>query len=46
MSWDTIEGENPKAREQQEAARERQAELCKAYARCFNTDDGQKVLKT
>ena len=45
MSWDTIEGENPKARKQQEAARERQVELCKAYARCFNTEDGQKVME-
>jgi len=45
MSWDDIEGQNPKAKKQQAAAREKQSELTKAYARTFNTEDGQKVLE-
>ena len=45
MSWDDINDKSPKAKEQRNAARERQAELVKAYARCFNTDDGQRVIE-
>lgn len=45
MSWENIEGKAPDAKKQQAEARERQAELAKAYSRCFNTDDGQKVLE-
>ena len=45
MSWENIEGQGPEAKKQQAQAREKQAELAKAYARCFNTDDGQKVLE-
>ena len=45
MSWDDIEGQNPKAQKQQAKAREKQTELTKAYARTFNTEDGQKVLE-
>ena len=45
MTWETIEGASPDAKKQQAEAREKQAELSKAYARCFNTDDGQKVLE-
>ena len=45
MSWENIEGQGPDAKKQQAEIREKQAELSKAYARCFNTDDGQKVLE-
>ena len=45
MSWDDIEGQSPRAKKQQAAAREKQAEITKAYARAFNTEDGQKVLE-
>ena len=45
MSWDDLEVNEDEAREAQSAIRERQAELAKAYSRCFASDDGMKVLE-
>jgi hypothetical protein len=45
MSWDDLEVNEEKAREAQSAIRQKQAELAKAYSRCFSTDDGIKVLE-
>ena len=45
MTWETIEGASPDAKRQKAKAQEQITELTKAYARCFNTEDGQKVLE-
>jgi len=45
MSWDDLVVNEEKAREAQSAIRQKQAELAKAYSRCFSTDDGIKVLE-
>ena len=45
MSWENIEGQGPEAKKQQAKAQEKINEMTKAYARCFNTEDGQKVLE-
>jgi hypothetical protein len=45
MSWDDLEVNESKAKEAQSAIRERQAELAKAYNRCFGTDDGIRVME-
>ena len=48
MSWDTINkgdfnAEN--AKQANDAARAKAAEMAKAYNRCFGTDDGKRVLE-
>ena len=45
MTWDTIEGASPDAKKQKAKAQEQISQMTKAYARCFNTEDGQKVLE-
>ncbi len=45
MTWETIEGQGPDAKKQKAKGKEQSSEVTKAYARCFNTDDGQKVLE-
>jgi len=45
MSWDDLELNESKAKEAQSAIREMQAELAKAYNRCFGTDDGIRVME-
>jgi hypothetical protein len=45
MSWDDLEVNDAQAREAQGAIRERQAELAKAYNRCFASDDGTRVIE-
>jgi hypothetical protein len=45
MSWESIEGSNEDAHKASAEARERFSELCKAYSRCFSTEDGQKVVE-
>ncbi len=42
MTWETIEGASPDAKRQKAKAQEQITELTKAYARCFNTEDGQR----
>ena len=47
MSWDEIDkvSVNPDAAKQQNAAKRSQAaELAKAYNRCFNSEEGKKVI--
>lgn len=47
MSWDTINKGDfnaTKAKQANDAARAKAAELAKAYNRCFGTDDGKRVL--
>lgn len=43
MAWSDLDSN--KSSEAREQARERQVELAKAYARCFSTEDGQKVIE-
>ena len=45
MTWETIEGASPDAKEQKAKAQEKINEITRAYARTFNTEDGQKVLE-
>ena len=45
MTWETIEGASPEAKKQKAKAQEQINEMTKAYARCFATEDGQKVLE-
>lgn len=45
MSWEDLEIDTGKAQKAQSAIREKQAELAKAYNRCFATDDGNRVLE-
>ena len=45
MTGETIEGESPDAKEQKAKAKEKITEITRAYARTFNTEDGQKVLE-
>ena len=44
MSWQDLELDQDNAQESRDAIREKQTELAKAYNRCFNTDDGSKVI--
>ena len=47
MSWDTINTGDfnaTDAKNANEAARSKAAELAQAYHRCFGTDDGKRVL--
>jgi hypothetical protein len=45
MSWESLEIDQEKANKSKEQIREKQVELAKAYARCFSTDDGFKVIE-
>ena len=45
MTWETIEGASPDAKKQKAKAQDKLNEMTRAYARCFNTEDGQKVLE-
>lgn len=45
MSWEDIEGQGPDAKKQKAKAQEKISEITRAYARTFNTEDGQKVLE-
>ena len=45
MTWDTIDGASPEAKEQKAKAQEKINEMTRAYARCFASEDGQKVLE-
>jgi hypothetical protein len=45
MTWETIEGASPEAKKQKAKAQEKITEIIRAYHRCFNTEDGQKVLE-
>tara|TARA_R110000744_G_scaffold63531_2_gene130691 strand:- start:465 stop:749 length:285 start_codon:yes stop_codon:yes gene_type:complete len=47
MSWDTINSNEfnaGTAKQANDAARAKAAELAKAYNRCFGTNDGKRVL--
>jgi len=45
MTWENIDGISPETKKQKAKAQEQIIQLTKAYARCFNTEDGQKVLE-
>ncbi len=45
MSWEDIEGASPDAKKQKAKAQDKLNEMTRAYARSFNTEDGQKVLE-
>ena len=45
MSWEALESTSEDIHKASAEARERFAELAKAYSRCFNTDDGQTVME-
>lgn len=45
MTWETIEGVSPDAKKQKAKAQDKLNEMTRTYARCFNTEDGQKVLE-
>jgi len=45
MSWEDLEGKSQEAEKQQAVYQERLTEMCRAYSRCFATEDGEKVLQ-
>lgn len=45
MSWEDLESTSDDIHKASAEARERFTELAKAYSRCFNTEDGVKVIE-
>jgi len=45
MSWNNLDIKNADAEKIAKESRSKQAELAKDYHRCFNTDEGKRVLQ-
>ena len=45
MSWDDLEVSQEQANETRERMREKQVETAKLFHRCFETEEGQKVIQ-
>lgn len=45
MSWDDLDVSQEQANETRERMREKQVETAKLFHRCFETEEGQKVIQ-